>query len=120
MYAARVRPTAAKAIAFDQIQVDQAANDDTMPAREQVLWALVIVLHVPLALLMYSQTILLVPQAGIAMALGIWWAMTNRTDRVAYAAAYIVGSEVLWRMTTDALWWESGKYGMTALFLMAL
>jgi len=39
---------------------------------------------------------------------------------VAYAAAYIVGSEVLWRMTGAQIFWEIGKYGVSAIFVVAM
>jgi hypothetical protein len=36
------------------------------------------------------------------------------------AAAYIVGSEVLWRMTGSAVLWEAGKYATSAVLLIGL
>ncbi len=39
---------------------------------------------------------------------------------VAYMAAYLVGSEVLWRITHASVFYETGKYGIAACFLLAL
>src|SRR2546430_7771451 len=44
----------------------------------------------------------------------------SRIDRVVYAAAYIAGSEVLWRMCGAAVFWESGKYAVILIFAIAL
>ena len=37
--------------------------------------------------------------------------------RVTALAAYIVGSEVFWRMTKGAIFWEGAKYMVVALLL---
>ena len=53
--------------------------------------------------------------------LGLWWAMRKRElERVAYVAAYIAGSEVLWRMTGGEVVWEFGKYATAAVLVIAL
>ncbi len=92
-----------------------------LSAKEQAWWLVFIALHAPLGLWMQSQSIVVFVQGTFAILLGCWWALdASRSDRVAYVAAYMVGSEVLWRMVTDALPWESAKYGLVVVFSAAL
>jgi len=78
-------------------------------------------LHVPLALLMFR-----VPEVGrvhawAALLVGAAWAMSgSHPSRVLCAAAYIAGSEVLWRMTGAPIFWEFGKYAVIAVLLLAI
>jgi O-Antigen ligase len=39
---------------------------------------------------------------------------------VVYAATYITGAEVLWRMTGSYSFWEGGKYAVAAVFIVAM
>ena len=47
-------------------------------------------------------------------------AFGRRVALSAIAAAYIVGSEVLWRMTGAPVFWEFGKYAMALILLVAI
>ena len=64
------------------------------------------------------------PELGLVhalgtLAVGLFWALTGRRPwRVAYVAAYICGSEVLWRMTGAPIFWEFSKYAVALLFLI--
>ena len=59
--------------------------------------------------------------AVAVVALSLWWALAGRSQhRVALAAAYIMGAEVLWRMTDARIFWETAKYAICALFLIGL
>jgi hypothetical protein len=84
------------------------------------VWAvLLFAAHVPLAFLFLRM-----PGAGTAHALaslgvGLAWAVSARPWRAAYAAAYICGAEVLWRMTGATVYWEFAKYAVTLLLLVA-
>jgi O-antigen ligase len=80
------------------------------------------VLHIPLALLLAKSATLSTVHGVVAFAIGVWMALTStkRPERVAYAAAYMVGSEVLWRMTHSQVFWEFGKYSVAAIFLVAI
>lgn len=77
--------------------------------------------HVPLALLMFQY-----PNIGLVHALvvfvgSLWRVTVERTsERAAYLCAYIVGAEVLWRMTKTPVFWEFGKYAAIFVFLFAL
>lgn len=84
-------------------------------------WGLVLVAaHVPLALLAHQihwvawchgiGTIV----AGVAAAL----AAHKRSQWPAYIAAYIAGSEILWRVCEAGLYYEAGKYALTLVLLI--
>lgn len=77
--------------------------------------------HVPLALLMRSRPILATLHAlatvGIGLVLAVWG---KKPLWVACVAAYLAGSEVLWRMTGADFFWEGAKYGMVLIFVVAL
>lgn len=76
--------------------------------------------HIPLALLMFHDPSIATLHALVTVAIGLWWAVEGRLSRVMYMGAYIVGSEVLWRMTGAAVFWEFGKFALSAVFLVAL
>ncbi len=86
------------------------------------VWLIVFVIaHVPLALAMqYGTSLVTVFHAMIVAVAGIKWAFDGRLDRVAYVGAYITGAEVLWRMTNDRLFWETGKYTMVLIFAISI
>lgn len=77
--------------------------------------------HVPLALAMqYGSSALTVIHAMVVIAVGVKWAVDGRRDpRVVVVVAYIAGCEVLWRMTNDRLYWETGKYAIVLVLSIA-
>jgi hypothetical protein len=76
--------------------------------------------HAVLAVAMHYVTFVSAIHAGLTILIAFRWALTDvRLERVAYAAAYITGAEVLWRMTNDQLPWELGKYAVTSICLIA-
>jgi hypothetical protein len=99
-----------------------ADEEPTVLARKEQAWWLVFVLaHAPLGLWIQTQSIAVWAHGVAVLACGIWWALNpNRPERVAYIAAYVTGSEVLWRMVTDALPWETAKFGLVLLCTVAL
>ena len=90
----------------------------------QLSWiavALFIGLHIPLALLMKFVPALGTLHALLVLAIGIKWAWSGRElVKVAYAGAYITGSEVIWRVVKASVFWEYGKYALVLLFVVAL
>lgn len=79
--------------------------------------------HIPLALLLKRIPGLGFAHAALVFTVGLGWAVTlGRSPKVAYAAAYIAGAEVLWRMsgTTGALPYEFGKYAVAAILATAI
>jgi hypothetical protein len=79
-------------------------------------------LHIPLALLLHRSSLLSTMHALAAFAVGVWWAFTSpeRPIRVAFVGAYITGAEVLWRMTESQVFWEFGKYAVSAIFILSI
>jgi O-antigen ligase len=56
------------------------------------------------------------------VAVGFYFALAGRKHllRVAYVGAYIVGAEVLWRMTAAQVFWEMGKWATAAILITAM
>lgn len=82
---------------------------------------LIIAAHVPLALLMSEYPVVGTLHAWATFFFGLWLAGTGRSAaHVAYAAGYVVGAEVLWRMTGASTPWEFGKYAVAALFIVSM
>src|SRR5437660_6185788 len=77
-------------------------------------------LHVPLGVLMHQVPSLATVHAVLTVTVAVLLAMFGRLYRVVYAAAYIAGSEVLWRMCGAEVFWESGKYAVLLIFAIAL
>lgn len=77
--------------------------------------------HLVLAVVLQSSETLSTAHAGITLLVGLVVASTTRKmSRVAIIVAYIVGCEVLWRMTRASVPWELGKYAISAIMLIAL
>jgi hypothetical protein len=82
---------------------------------------LVLAAHALLGLTMKEVPVLARVHSLGVLALGLAFALWGKDPlKVACVGAYIVGSEVLWRMTGEAILWEYGKYALTALFLAGL
>ena len=77
--------------------------------------------HVPLGLLFHSSSTLAALHAFGTFAVGMYLAIFDRRlERVAYVGGYIIGAEVLWHMTDAPIFWEFGKYGVSAIFITAI
>lgn len=86
--------------------------------RRQLWVVLGFAAHAPLAILVSRYPSVGAVHAYASLAVGLAWAVAGRHPwRVAYAAAYIVGAELLWRMTGAPIFWEFAKYALSALFL---
>jgi hypothetical protein len=83
--------------------------------------AALVALHAVLGLAMKSSPTVatLFSLATIVAALGIA-TFATRLYWIACAAAYIVGSEVLWRMSGAAGLWEIGKYASSVVLIIGL
>jgi len=92
--------------------------------REWLLPLVWIALHAPLVYAMRLSPLVGVAHFAIVMTIGLAIVLQRRgSERVAYVAMYIAGSEVLWRMTgaaREGVFWEAGKYGTSFLFLLAI
>jgi O-antigen ligase len=77
--------------------------------------------HPLLALAMRSSSLIATAHAFLTLVLGVWLAIFSKdTRKVMFAAAYITGAEVLWRMTHAGILWESGKYFTVLILVIAL
>lgn len=90
-------------------------------ADREMLWSILmlLVLHIPLGLLLYHFSDLSTIHAIAVLAVGLLFVFTGRLQYAAYVVAYIVGAEVLWRMTHASIFWEFGKYSVSLLVLLA-
>jgi hypothetical protein len=81
---------------------------------------LFIVLHIPLAYLMSTSAMAATAHAYLSLLVGFYVVMKRKYQDAALVAAYIVGSEVLWRMTGAKIFWEGGKYALILILLIAV
>jgi O-antigen ligase len=80
-----------------------------------------VVFHILLALLMYKVEFVSTLHAVVTLSIGLFWALSGRRiEHVAYIGAYIMGSEVLWRMTHAIMFWEAVKYVLALIFVLAI
>lgn len=80
-----------------------------------------LLVHIPLALLLKQFSLIATIHGWAIFLVGLFIALTDPDGRrVAYVAAYIVGSDVLWRMTSARVFWEQGKYAIVAVMLVYL
>lgn len=80
-----------------------------------------LVVHALLGLAMQQSPAVATVHAWLTLTVGLYFALSSvRLERVAYTGAYIIGAEVLWRMTHAGAFWEFGKYALSAVFLAAL
>ncbi len=85
-------------------------------------YILLILLHVVIAVLIFLIRPLSVVYAIAIPAFGLYYVMKtqNKNNEVLYVAAYIVGSEVLLRMTGGNLLYESSKYGVMIFLALGM
>ncbi|MEM6325512.1 MAG: O-antigen ligase family protein [Bacteroidota bacterium] len=102
-----MNPTIALAPAQSETRLSQA-------------WLLLIIAHIPLALLLSAVTPLATLHAWATLGLGLYWALQRQSEKVTLATAYLIGAEVLWRATGAAVNWEFGKYALVLIFAVAI
>ena len=80
-----------------------------------------ILLHAPLALLMRAEPGAATAHAVITGVVGLAVAQSaNSMKRVAHLASYVMGADVLWRMTGAGVFYEYSKYATVAILGLAL
>lgn len=79
-----------------------------------------VIAHVVLGGLFFSISSLSKLYSGIALVLGVYFIIKNRNknNEALFASAYIVGCEVLLRMTGGSLLYEYGKYSVVFFILI--
>lgn len=85
-------------------------------------YILIILLHVVIAVLIFLIRPLSVVYAICIPVIGLYYVIKtqNRNNEVLYVAAYVVGSEVLLRMTGGNLLYESSKYGVMVFLALGM
>lgn len=99
------------------------ARTFTFVRAEKVKLSLILaffVAHVPLAIWMSTNSKVATLHVLVTIAGALCLAASPKIERAAYGGAYITGAEVLWRMTDAGSFWEIGKYGVAAVFIVAL
>lgn len=82
---------------------------------------LLVILHIILALLFRNYQMLSTAHALVTFAISAFVALTSdNLNKLIPYLAYIMGAEVLWRMTKANVFWEFGKYATVAIILIAL
>ncbi len=77
--------------------------------------------HFQLGVLMVKLPILGTVHAYALLGAGILTTLiSKRPEHAAYFGAYLMGSEVLWRMTQASVLWEFGKYSVVLIFFIAI
>jgi Lipid A core - O-antigen ligase and related enzymes len=91
-------------------------------ARKFKLPILLTLAHLPLGVALYGSGALGLIHPLIVFAFGMRLACTAQVklERVAMVVAYLVGSEIIWRMARLPIFWESGKYAAAAIMIAAL
>jgi hypothetical protein len=80
-----------------------------------------VILHIILALLLRNYQILSTAHALATFAISAFIALTSENlNKLIPYLAYIMGAEVLWRMTKANVFWEFGKYATVAIIIIAL
>ncbi len=82
----------------------------------------ILLIHAPLGIVLMSSESLAAFHAYATLLVGLYFALQKRKslDQIAPAAAYLVSSEVLWRMADAPIYWEYGKYAAALVMFAAL
>jgi hypothetical protein len=105
-------------IPFSQQEVNPAR---ALVHNSQTGILVLLLLHIPLALAMHASPLLATAHALITLAVGLSLSLFEKDLlKVSFAAAYITGAEVLWRMTEARIFWEAGKYFIIFILGIAL
>ena len=91
-------------------------------ALEYKIPILFIIAHIPLGILLYNSKLLAFLHPVLVLIVGLHYAIKRQAglEKVSYVLAYLIGSEVLWRMAKSPVFWEFGKYAATFIMLTAL
>ena len=83
-------------------------------------WLLFILLHPPLIMAMKANSFIATFHALATFAVGLNCLRTRTPERVIFAIGYVMASEPLWRVSRAIIFYESGKYAIAVLSLLAL
>jgi hypothetical protein len=87
-------------------------------------WCLFLLAHIPLALFLAVSPWIATAHVAIVSVVGVGLILKSDRIRVqqnaVMVAAYIVGAEVMWRMTEAKVFWEVGKYMVILCLAIAI
>jgi len=82
---------------------------------------LMLLLHIVLAFVMQESELAATIHSVLVLGVGVWNALTGKSlTKLLPIVAYIVGSEVLWRMTDARIFWEFSKYSVVIILVVGL
>ncbi len=94
-----------------------SAGTATFPWQRYLVW---VGLHVALGVLCKLSPQVATLHVWGTLIVGVSWASTRRKpDDLAAFAAYVMGAEVLWRMSGATAFWEMGKYEVILVLALA-
>lgn len=80
-----------------------------------------VIVHVGIALVAENVSFLSTLHALIVFVLSLWTVLTSKDiKKVVPYAAYMMGAEVFWRMTSANIFSEFGKYAISLMFMIGL
>jgi len=82
---------------------------------------LLLAIHILLGIIVNRLPVVATIHAWITLVIGLWLGLTTRdTPKIILVAAYIAGSEMIWRMVGASVFYEFGKYAIIAVLGIAL
>jgi O-antigen ligase len=106
---------------LSEVQETKDPRIDTLFSSRTFTW--LVIGQVVVAAATQAVPQIAIVHALIVLAIGLSWALSKKhPERVIYAAAYVSGAEVWWRMNEvwNLLPWELGKYALIGLFTLAI
>ncbi len=85
-----------------------------------LIFALAVALHVLIGPILVLSPGLAKVHANLAVVIGLTAAFVGPTRYAAYGAAYVAGSEILWRAAGADVYWELGKYAVVLILGVGL
>ncbi|AWG23598.1 hypothetical protein FFWV33_07995 [Flavobacterium faecale] len=90
--------------------------------KEEINYIILLLIHVGIGFLVYLLPILAKLYGFLGLFIGMYYVIQskNRNHECLYAAAYLVGSELLLRMTNGNITYEFSKYGVMIFIFMGM
>ncbi|MCB2209918.1 O-antigen ligase family protein [bacterium] len=102
-------------------QTELYRHPRSIQIRTSTVRFLLVLAHIPLAFLFRELPILSTLHAYITLSIGVFIALTAKDiSKIIPIVTYILGAEVLWRMTNANIFWEFGKYSIAFMLILAL
>ncbi|MCW2119463.1 O-antigen ligase family protein [Flavobacterium sp. 7A] len=90
--------------------------------KEEINYIILLLIHVGIGFMVYLLPILAKLYGFLGLFIGMYYVIQskNRNHECLYAAAYLVGSELLLRMTNGNITYEFSKYGVMIFIFMGM